>query len=119
VAVPLEGGAPITVCDTCSFGFGITRSSNPLFSWSLDGKWLYVSLRYFPFGSTKTVVMPFKVGDAPPAFTKGFASEADFVRIPGARLLNQDNISPGMSPDYFVTARRSAKTNLFRIYLDQ
>jgi len=38
LAVPLEGGVPITVCDNCSFGFGITRSSAPLLSWSLDGK---------------------------------------------------------------------------------
>src|SRR6202162_4664040 len=47
--VPLEGGAPIAACDTCSFGFGITRFSVPFLSWSLDGKWVYVSLRPFPF----------------------------------------------------------------------
>jgi hypothetical protein len=119
VAVPLEGGAPITVCDSCSFGFGITRSSAPLLSWSLDGKWVYVSLRYFPFGSSKTAAIPIKSGAAPPTFTKSFDSEADFARIPGALLINQDNISPGMSPNYFVSTRRSAKANLFRIYLEQ
>ena len=94
-AVPLEGGAPITVCDTCAFGFGATRSSAPLLSWSLDGKWVYVSLRHFPFGSSKTAVIPIKSGAAPPTFTKGFGSEADFARIPGARLINQDNVSSG------------------------
>jgi len=117
--VPLEGGAPIAVCDTCNFGFGVTRFSVPLLSWSLDGKWVYVSLRPFPFGSSKTVAIPIKSGAAPPTFTKGFRSEADFARIPGARLINQDNVSPGMSPNYFVTTRRSAKANLFRIYLDE
>jgi hypothetical protein len=117
--VPLEGGAPIMLCDTCSFGFGATRSSVPLLSWSLDGEWVYVSLRPFPFGSSKTAVIPIKSGAAPPAFTKGFRSEADFARIPGARLINQDNISPGLSPNSFVTTRRSAKANLFRIYLDE
>jgi hypothetical protein len=50
---------------------------------------------------------------------KDFAGEADFLRILGARLINQDNVSPGISPDYFVNARRSAKVNLFRIYLLQ
>jgi hypothetical protein len=50
---------------------------------------------------------------------KGFGSEADFARIPGARLLNQDDISSGMSPNYFVSRRRTAKANLFRIYLEQ
>ena len=118
-AVPLEGGAPIQICDTCSYGFGVTRFSVPLLSWSLDGKWVYVSLRPFPFGLSKTAVIPIKSGAAPPTFTKGFGSEADFARIPGARLINQDNISPSMSPNSFVTTRRSAKANLFRIYLDE
>jgi eukaryotic-like serine/threonine-protein kinase len=119
LAVPLEGGTPITVCDKCSFGFGSTRSLAPLLSWSPDGKWVYVSLRYFPFGSSKTAAIPIKSGAAPPTVTKSFDSEADFARLPGALLINQDNISPGMSPNYFVIARRSAKANLFRIYLEQ
>ena len=119
LGVPLEGGAPIPVCDSCSVAYGTARSSAPLLSWSLDGKWVYVSLRHFAFGSSKTAVIPIKTGAAPPTFTKGFVGEADFARIPGARLINQDNVSPGMSPKYFVTTRRSAKANLFRIYLDE
>jgi len=119
MAVPLAGGASITVCDNCSVGFGAQRSSAPLLSWSPDGRSLYVSLRPFPFGSSKTAVIPIRSGAAPQAFTKGFAGEADFLQIPGARLINQDNVSPGMSPDYFVNTRRSAKANLFRIYLLQ
>ena len=119
LAVPLEGGAPITVCDDCSIGFGNARSQAPLLSWSLDGKWVSVSLRHFPFGSSKTAVIPIKSGAAPPAFTRVFGSEADFARIPGARLINQDNVSLGMSPDHFVSTRRSAKANLFRIYLEE
>jgi hypothetical protein len=55
----------------------------------------------------------------PLSFTKGFSSEADFARIPGARLINEDNLSTGMSPNNFVNVRRSAKANLFRIYLDE
>ena len=119
LAVPLEGGAPITVCDSCTFGFGIARSSAPLLSWSLDGKWVYVSLRPFPFSSSKTAAIPIRPGAAPSAFTKGFASEADFENVPGARLINQGDISSGMSPGYFVSKRVSAKANLFRIYLEQ
>lgn len=119
IAIPLEGGLPITVCDTCAYGFGDRRSSAPLLSWSPDGKWLYVSLRQFPFSSAKTAVIPTEPGSPPPAFSKSFETEADFARIPGARLVNQDNISPGVSPNYFVSTRRSAKANLFRIYLEQ
>jgi len=118
VSVPLEGGAPLPVCDSCSVGYGTARSSAPLLSWSLDGKWVYVSLRHFPFGSSKTAVIPIKTGAAPPTFIKGFVSEADFARIPGARLINQVDVSSGMSPNYYVSTRRSAKANLFRIYLE-
>jgi serine/threonine protein kinase len=119
LGVPLKGGAPISVCDSCSVAYGTARSSAPLLSWSLDGKWVYVSLRHFPFGSVKTAVIPIKTGAAPPTFTKDFVSEADFARIPGARLINQDDVSSGMSPNYYVSTRRSAKANLFRIYLEQ
>jgi hypothetical protein len=123
MAVPLEGGAPITVCDNCSVGFGTARSSAPLVSWSLDGKWVYVSLRQFPFGSPKTAVFPVKSGAAPwaapPTFNQGFGSEADFARIPGCRFINQADVSTGMSSSYFVSTRRSVKANLFRIYLSQ
>ncbi len=119
LAVPLEGGAPITVCDDCSIGFGNARSQAPLLSWSLDGKWVSVSLRHLPFGSSKTAVIPVKSGAAPPTFTRVFGGEADFARIPGARLINQDNVSLGMSQDHFVSTHRSAKTNLFRIYLEE
>jgi hypothetical protein len=78
-----------------------------------------VSLRPFPFGSTKTAVIPIKPGAPPPTFTNGFGSEADFAHIPGARLLDQGDVSSGMSPGYFVSKHRSAKANLFRIYLEQ
>jgi eukaryotic-like serine/threonine-protein kinase len=119
LGVPLEGGAPIPVCDSCSVAYGTARSSAPLLSWSLDGNWVYVSLRHFPFGSFRTAVIPIKTGAPPPNFAKGFASEADFARIPGARLINQDDVSSGLSPNYYVSTRRSAKANLFRIYLEQ
>lgn len=116
-AVPLEGGTPLTLCDQCGFGFGWPRRTPGMLSWSPDGRWLYVSLRAFPFDSRKTAAIPVKPGAAPPSFVKGFDSEADFARIPGVRLIDQENLSPGVSPDFFVTSRRSAKTNLFRIYL--
>jgi hypothetical protein len=99
-------------------GFGSARSSSPLLSWSRDGKWVYVPLRHFPFNSPKTAAIPIRPGAAPPAFTNGFTSEADFARIPGARLINQEAVSSGISPDHFVSTRHSAKANLFRVYLE-
>jgi len=64
-------------------------------------------------------VIPVKAGAAPLSFTRGFASEADFARVPGARLINETDVSPGLTSSYFVNTRRSAKANLFRIYLGQ
>jgi hypothetical protein len=78
-----------------------------------------VPLRHFAFGSSKTAVIPITTGAAPPTFMKSFVSEADFARIPGASLINQDDVPSGMSPKYYVSTRRSAKANLFRIYLEQ
>jgi len=118
MAVPLEGGDPVRVCDTCGIGFGAARNSAPLLSWSLDGSWMYVSLRPFALGSSRTAAIPTRPGAAPLSFTKGFASETDFAKVPGVRLLNQDNISSGMSPAFFVSTHRSAKSNLFRIFLE-
>jgi len=117
MAAPLDGGEPLSLCDKCALGFGTVRSSPPLISWSPDGQWIYVPLRSFTFGSAKTAAIPVKPGAPLPSFTRGFDSEADFARIPGAVLIDQDNVFPSASPDYFVTARRSAKANLFRIYL--
>lgn len=117
--IPLEGGALISVCDKCALGFGTARSLVPLLSWSPDEKWLYVSLRHYPFGSRKTAAIPVGPGAVPPSLGKGFDSEADFARIPGVRLISQENISPSTSPGSFVTVRRSAKANLFRIYLQE
>lgn len=118
-AVPLEGGVPITVCDKCGLGFGTARRSAAMLTWSPDGRWLYVSLRPFPFGSQKTAAIPIKPGAAAPSFAQGFDSEADFARIPGVRFVDSDNVFPSDSPGYFVTSRRSAKANLFRIYLQE
>ena len=119
VAVPLEGGSPVTICDKCGLGFGTTRTLVPIVSWSPDQKWLYVSLRAFPFASQITAAIPVKPGAAPLSFAAGFDSEADFARLPGVRFIAQDSIFPSASPGYFVTSRRSAKANLFRIYLEQ
>jgi len=76
-------------------------------------------LGQFSFGSLKTAVLPIKFGTAPPAFTQGFGSEADFARIPGSRLINQAYVPTGISANYFVSTCRSVKANLFRIYLLQ
>ena len=116
VAVPLDGGEPFTVCASCSYGFGAARMAAPLVQWTGDGKWMFVSLRYFGNGTTKTAVLPVKPGAAA-AVLRRFTSEADLQRVPGAHILGDNDVFPGMSENRFVIIRQSAKTNLFRIYL--
>ena len=43
--------------------------------------------------------------------------EADVLRIPGAREIAADDVFPLTSPDYYAFVQKSAKSNLFRIYL--
>jgi eukaryotic-like serine/threonine-protein kinase len=118
LAVPLEGGEPLQVCSSCSIGFGSVRRFSPLVSWSADGKWVFVPLRYFHFESSRTAAIPAKPGAPPPTFTdQKIPSEAEFARKYGARILDHDNVA-GISADHFVYTQRSAKANLFRIYLE-
>jgi hypothetical protein len=58
LAVPLAGGSPVTVCDNCNFGFGAVRMGTPFLTWTNDEMAVFVPLRYFGFGSAKTLVIP-------------------------------------------------------------
>jgi len=85
-------------------------------SWSWDGKWMYVGCRYLGYGSKKTAVVPTQPGSPPPTWLNTIRSDSDIAKIPGARLVNGDNVYAGRSGDEYVIARKSAKANLFRIY---
>lgn len=119
VAVPLGGGSPIPVCLNCTFGYGVVRFAAPFLSWSHDEKTAFVSLRYFGLSNSKTLAIPTSPGTSPPAFVKEAPNDEELRRIPGARFIDDANIYPGSTPDRYVTARQSTKTNLFRIYLSE
>jgi Tol biopolymer transport system component len=118
-AIPLEGGEPQVVCNTCVQGFGSARTFSSFATWSHDGKWLYIPLRYASSGSTKTVALPLHPGSIPAIAVKGLSSEEEFARLPGARVIPEGDIFPGTTPAKYVFARGNARTNLFRIYLSQ
>ncbi len=119
LAVPLAGGPPVTVCDNCTSGFGMVRYTSPFITWTGDERTVFVPVRYFGLGSGKTLVIPTSPGSPPPAFVHGASTEQELERIPGAHLINDDNVYPTQTRAHYVIARRSAKTNLFRIYLSQ
>ena len=118
-AMPLGSGEPFVVCDTCVQGFGSARSFASFATWSHDGKWLYIPLRYASSGSTKTLALPVRPSTVPGIAVKGLTMEEQFGRLPGVRVIPEGDIFPGPSPAKYVFARGVAKTNLFRIYLDQ
>jgi eukaryotic-like serine/threonine-protein kinase len=114
--VPLRGGEPILNCeDACRLGFGPGRNQAPFFSWSRDGKQLYVSLQYFGFQSQKTAVIPFKGRETLLRLPKDPKSEKDVEAVPGARLLPEKNVFPALPlPDY-IFWRAAAQSNLYKI----
>jgi hypothetical protein len=113
VAVPIAGGSTVTVFDNCYVGFGSIRIGIPLLSWSGDERAVFVSLRYFGFGSAKTLAIPSSPETPPPAFPNRVSSEDQLEKIPGAHLINDDNIYPTQSPTRYVTPRHSTKANCF------
>jgi eukaryotic-like serine/threonine-protein kinase len=116
VAMSLDNGASFAVCDTCTFGFGASRIGTPLVLWSQDGNWLYIKLRLFGYSVGKTAAIPTLPGHAP-SVIKEMKDEPAVLRLPGARLIPTEDVSPLESPDYYVSAKKLTKTNLFRIYL--
>jgi hypothetical protein len=117
-AVPLRGGSPSTICDTCTAGFGPARLLAPITSWSADGKFFFASLQFFGIHSTKTLAVPTHPGEAPPSFASNDSlTEAKLASIPGARLIKEQNVFPGPDPDTYLYMRTGAQTNLYRVYV--
>lgn len=118
-AVPVEGGEPILLCDSCLVGFGRgAREYAPPVSWSPDGKWLYFSLRHFFQESRRTLAFPITPGSPPVALLKDIHSEADALKIRGVRLINEESVVPTDSPRDYVFTRKTVTSNLFRLYFE-
>lgn len=118
-AFPLNGREPVTICSECILGFGSARMFSAFATWSHDGKWIYIPLRYFQSDSPKTLVLPLRAGSVPAAAVRGLTNEEALARLPGARLINESDVAPGSDPGHYAFARASARTNLFRIYLSR
>jgi eukaryotic-like serine/threonine-protein kinase len=114
---PLHGGDPIPVCDKCMIGFGPSRSLAPVVAWSPDGKFQYLSLRYFGMQLPQTLVFPLKSGKPTALNSINLGSEEQIAKLNGARMINREDVFPGPSPDVYAFTLRGAKSNLFRIYL--
>ena len=109
VAFPLEGGPTWNLC------------SCEAHNWSPDGRYLYLGIalpsQAKPAG--QTLVIP-----VPPGGTfarwpaRGIQSLKDGLAVPGARVINQSRIGPGLGSTY-AYVKPTGHSNLFRIPLPQ
>jgi eukaryotic-like serine/threonine-protein kinase len=108
LAVPIRGGVPRRVCDTCAAG------------WSQDGKFFYVSgdLKTSTSAARRTVAIPVPAGKPLPDFpVGGIADLKRAVALRGARTIEEGLISPGPDPSTYVFTKADSQRNLFRIPL--
>jgi hypothetical protein len=114
--VSLTGEPSITLCnDDCSLGFGPARVQAPMINWSLDGKFLSVSLQYFGLRTPRTVLLPYR-SDVPLArqYPKGMITESDLIKNPSAKVINEGNVFPASGSDYLVW-RLATQSNLYQV----
>src|SRR5262249_50260223 len=88
-------------------------------AWAPDGKFLYLGLAPASQASRgKTVVIPIPHGetfpDLPVSGIRGFDAAAT---LPGARVIDAWDISPGLDPSVFAYVKTTVHRNLFRIPL--
>jgi Tol biopolymer transport system component len=116
-AYPLRGGEPVPLCDNCTISFGPARAQAPIVTWSPDGRFLYLSLRYFGMQTPRTLSLPVSARGPTALNAINLASEKEVLKLKGARLLPAGDAYPSTSPEVYAFSRYGAKTNLFRIYL--
>jgi serine/threonine protein kinase len=108
LAVPMRGGVPRRVCDTCTAG------------WSQDGKFFYVSgdMNTSTSSARRTVAIPVPAGQALPDLPVGGITDLkQAAALPGARTIEEGLISPGSDPSTYVFTKTDSQRNLFRIPL--
>jgi serine/threonine protein kinase/Tol biopolymer transport system component len=106
MAIPLGGGAPITICPgDCAAG------------WAPGGQFFYTSLS--TMGEDKTLVVSVSPGKSLPTMPlAGIQTEADLASIKDAKVLDGIMI-PGPTSGLYVSTRRSVHRNLYSIPLQQ
>jgi Tol biopolymer transport system component len=115
----LRGETSLAVCnERCSLGPRSLLYSLP-FTWSADGRQLFVDLGLYGGRDSRTVVLPYKSGASLDAlWPRGLTLEADVAANPGARVLESDGaIFPAADPTAYLVWRQSFQSNLYRLRL--
>ncbi len=107
LAYPVRGGPPVKICEGCR-----------QVKWSADGKFFYFS--YIGMGTWtttgKTFALPVRPGRALPDLpASGVRSKAEAAALPGVRVIEHGNVSPGRDPSVYAFTNISAHRNLYRV----
>jgi hypothetical protein len=106
VAFPTREGSPRRICaNECAV------------SWAPDGKFLYLGVERSSRTSTgKTVAIPVPPGQTFPNLpASGIRGIEDAKALPGARVLDRYDISPGLDPSVYAYTKTTVHRNLYRI----
>jgi eukaryotic-like serine/threonine-protein kinase len=113
-------GEPFLACEGCVPGFGSARRQSPMFDWTPDGKYLFVSLQYFGLHSKSTVVLPYRSGQPLDKFwPKNVKSEKDFAALAGVKVIPEPNVFPGIELPKYMFWKVTTQSNLYRVPLPQ
>lgn len=105
---------PVSICEGCAVGFGPGRTDAPVVSWTHDGRTVIVPLRFFGM-SRRSIELPFDARR--PDFDRDARTEAAYLALPGAKVINERDMFPAIRPGEYLMSRRSSVTNLYRVIL--
>jgi hypothetical protein len=111
LAAATEGAALIKICA----GF----PTNSRISWSVDGKQVFFSVPVAPSATEiigRTYVVPLATGKVWPTIPPGgFRSPDDLGTLPGAKVIEGFDVTPGSRPGVYAFSRASSQRNLYRV----
>jgi hypothetical protein len=110
VAYPMVKGTPVPIF-----------SQDVRLAWSWDRKFLLISYATTTTGGVSsaagnTYVIPLRPGRMLPEIPAGgFRSSDDIARLPGARVIDSGDATPGATPDSYAFSRETTQRNLYRV----
>jgi hypothetical protein len=111
MALPVGGGTGVRLFRA--------SSGNPV-KWSRDRQRLFVAIASDSYsgGAGQTFVVPLTAGAMLPELRPhGFAVDSDMSKLPGVRVIDAPDATPGLSTDVYAFSRERIQRNLYRIPL--
>ena len=106
LALPLGEGPPVRLLRS-----GVHRAK-----WSPDRKFLFLSLATASYSGRAgtTYIMPLPPGRMLPEIPAE-ATREDLAKLPGLRLIDTPDVTPGPTPEVYAFSRETVHRNLYRI----